>query len=91
MGEVVSITYFTAPWCGPCKVFGPTLLAFAGREGIVVEKIDIDNNLDRAKEFDVLSVPTTIWHRDGKPIAHIVGARNDAALQGILKMVKESE
>lgn len=90
MGDVISITYFTAPWCAPCKVFGPNLLAFAGREGIVVEKVDIDNNLERAREFDVMSVPTTIWHKNGTPVSQIVGARDPATLQGILKMVKES-
>jgi len=90
MGEVISITYFTAPWCAPCKVFGPTLLSFAGREGIIVEKIDVDNNLDRAREFDVMSVPTTVWFKDGTPVASFTGAMSEPELIQNLKAVRSA-
>ena len=88
MVSMLSISYFTASWCGPCRVFGPTLLAFAGQKGIVVEKIDVDSNSGFAASHDVMSIPTTIWYKDGKPVKTVVGAKSAGDLD---KIVNELE
>jgi thioredoxin 1 len=51
--------YFSAPWCGPCKMFGPTMDRVAS-QGIQVNKINIDYEADAVTKYSVRSVPTTI-------------------------------
>ena len=68
---------FWAPWCGPCHAIAPILeqLAseLAGRVDFV--KLNIDENLDTASRYDVLSIPTTILFAGGEPRETVLGAR----------------
>jgi thioredoxin 1 len=59
------IKYFTASWCGPCKMFGPTVDKVQVETGTNIQKIDVDNNKDMAINYGVMSVPTLIFERDG--------------------------
>ena len=67
---------FWAEWCGPCKMVAPVLDEIASdNEGkLRVGKVDIDENLQLAQRFDVMSIPTLILFKDGKPAATKVGA-----------------
>ena len=60
-----TIKYFTASWCGPCKMFGPTVEKVQAETGANIQKIDVDNNKDIAINYGVMSVPTLIFERDG--------------------------
>ncbi len=59
--------YFSAPWCGPCKMFGPTMDRVAS-QGIQVNKINIDYEADAVTKYGVRSVPTTILVENGKEL-----------------------
>ena len=51
------VYYFTAPWCGPCKTFGPIM----EESGIIqFMKVNIDNDTELAAKYGVRSVPTLI-------------------------------
>lgn len=50
--------YFSAPWCGPCKMFGPVMEQIS--QEIPVEKINVDENTELAMQYSVRSVPTVI-------------------------------
>ena len=65
--------YFSATWCGPCKVFKPVMNEIAG-EGYHVEFIDIDNLSDLANKYNVRSVPTTVIEENGIEVDRIVGS-----------------
>ena len=65
--------YFSATWCGPCKVFKPVMNEIAG-EGYHVEFIDIDNMSDLANKYNVRSVPTVIVEEGGKEVDRIIGS-----------------
>ena len=65
--------YFSAAWCGPCKVFKPVMNEIAG-EGYHVEFIDIDNLSDLANRYNVRSVPTTVIEENGIEVDRIVGS-----------------
>jgi len=66
--------YFTAPWCGPCKMLSPVMDQVS--QSISVEKINIDYEIDRAKSANVMSVPTVILVENGQEVRRFVGARS---------------
>ena len=73
---------FWAEWCGPCKVIAPILEEISTEQvgRIEVAKLNIDENLDVTRRYEVMSIPTLILFKDGEPEARIVGARGKAQL-----------
>lgn len=66
---------FFAVWCGPCKMIAPILEEIAEeREDVKICKIDVDQAMDIAAQFRVVSIPTLVVLRGGKVIAQSVGA-----------------
>lgn len=51
--------YFTAPWCGPCKMYSPIVTELID-EGYPIEKINVDEEMNMASEYGVMSVPTIV-------------------------------
>jgi thioredoxin 1 len=68
---------FWAPWCGPCRavesVFADLEQEHGGR--IKFAKLDIDENLQTASRYEVLSIPTAILFEGGEPQETVIGAR----------------
>ena len=73
---------FWATWCGPCRMVAPVLDEIAReRAGVLtVAKVDVDANPGTARDFQVVSIPTLILFKNGKPVKRIVGAKGKAAL-----------
>ena len=82
----ISVVDFWAPWCGPCLQMAPGLEAFAGANAdkVRVFKIDADDNPKTAERFEIRSVPTVIFFRDGNPVYRSTGAMSQASLQSQL-------
>ena len=74
---------FWATWCAPCKMLKPLLEELATEyEGrIVVAELDVDANPITASKFGVLSIPSLILFRNGKPAERIVGYKPKAYLR----------
>ena len=68
-----SVKYFSATWCGPCKVFKPVMTEIAS-EGHSVEFIDVDQEQNKATKYGIRSVPTTVIEENGKEVSRFVGA-----------------
>ncbi len=74
---------FWAAWCSPCKMLKPVLeeLAIDYQGKVVVGELDVDANPTTASRFGVLSIPTLILFRAGKPAQRIVGYKPKADLK----------
>ena len=73
---------FWAPWCGPCRFVAPVLEEIAQeKEGsLTILKLNIDENQRTAMEYGVMSIPTMILYKDGRPVKQVVGAKPKPAL-----------
>ena len=73
---------FWAEWCGPCKMIAPILdqIAADHPESLRIAKINIDENLELARRFEVMSIPTLILFKDGEPQLRIIGAKGKGQL-----------
>ena len=72
---------FWAEWCGPCKMIAPVLDQIASdNPKIRIAKINIDENLELARRFEVMSIPTLILFQDGEPQMRIIGAKGKGQL-----------
>lgn len=77
---------FWASWCGPCKMLSPVVDEIAEEQGNVkVCKINIDEQPELAAAFQVMSIPTLAYLKNGKLVAQSVGVRPKA---DILNMIK---
>lgn len=66
---------FWAEWCGPCKKVSPILDEISEEHGILVGKLNIDENPIKPVEFSVSSIPTMVLFEDGVVIKTIIGAK----------------
>jgi thioredoxin 1 len=66
------LLYFSAEWCGPCKVLGP-IMDEISQKGINVQKINIDTNPDAADAFGIRNVPTVVLTIDGVDSGRKIG------------------
>lgn len=73
---------FWAAWCGPCRMVAPVLDEIAEEKAgsLTVAKVDVDANPGTARDFQVVSIPTLILFKGGRPVKRIVGAKGKAAL-----------
>ena len=76
------IVDFWAEWCGPCKTIAPILDEIATEQAgkLRVAKLNVDENPDVARRFDVMSIPTLIVFKDGEPAKRLVGAKGKGQL-----------
>ena len=66
---------FWADWCGPCKKLSPILDEISNQTGLLVGKLNIDENPDKVKEYSVHSIPTMVLFKSGQPVKTITGAK----------------
>ncbi len=78
---------FWAEWCGPCKMMSPIIDQVAAElQGkLKVGKVNVDDAQDLAAQFNIMSIPTMIVFKDGKPVNLVVGAMSKDQLLNKIK------
>ena len=78
---------FYADWCGPCKMSEPVLeeLSLSYQDKVVFVKLNVDENQKVTKDYDVMSIPTTILFKDGKELGRQIGFASKQKLEELLK------
>ena len=76
---------FWATWCGPCRMIAPIVEQINGELGdkVKVMKMDIDENPTVPTQLGIMSIPTVIVFKDGKPAERMIGYRPN--MKGDLK------
>jgi thioredoxin 1 len=82
MSDKPVIVDFWAEWCGPCRMVAPVLEEIAGAHSdkVTIAKIDVDANPQVSQDYKILSIPTLLVFKGGKPVKQIIGAKPKAAL-----------
>ena len=66
---------FWAEWCGPCRMLSPILDEISNETGLLVGKLNIDENPNKTLEYAVSSIPSMVLFVDGSPVHTIIGAK----------------
>ncbi len=77
---------FWAEWCGPCRAIAPLLeeLAEASEGRVTLMKVNIDENPGLATRYNIRSIPTILFVKNGQVVDRVVGAAPKAVLQAIV-------
>jgi len=72
----LAVVDFWATWCAPCRMIAPVLDQLAGEFAgkAKVTKLDVDSNQATASRFQVRSIPTILFFKDGALVDQVVGA-----------------
>ena len=79
----LSVVYFWATWCGPCRMVKPVMEDLAKKETQKVSygKVDVDNNVEIATNYGIRSIPTILIIKEGKVVDKHVGVVTTQALE----------
>jgi thioredoxin 1 len=87
--ELPVLIDFWAEWCAPCRMVAPVLEKLAGEYAgkVKIAKVDVDNNQGLAQQFQIMSIPTLMFVKEGKIVGMSAGAAPEPALRDALEQL----
>lgn len=85
------IVDFWAEWCGPCRTLGPIIEELSNAnsdESVKIGKLNVDEHGELAQQYNVMSIPTIIFFKDGKEVHRMVGVQSKETLQEKISELK---
>lgn len=79
---------FWAPWCGPCRMMGPIvdgLVKVYEGKNVKIAKVNIDENPELARKYNVSSIPTLGFFKNGEIVHQEMGVKPQAELEAIIE------
>lgn len=65
---------FYADWCGPCKMMAPVIEEMSNEKtNVKFGKVNVDDNQNLAEQYDIMSIPTIMIFKTGRPVRKFVG------------------
>ena len=88
----IVVVDFYANWCGPCKMLTPVLEQFSEKlqNEVSVYKVDVDDHPELCGQFNITSIPTLLFFKNGKLIFKELGFRSLDYLMEIVNKIKEA-
>lgn len=88
--DIPVLVDFYADWCGPCKMVAPIVAELADEYAgkVKIGKLNVDQESNTAEKYRVMSIPTLMIFKDGKPVDTVVGAVPKKVLQDKLDSYK---
>jgi len=86
-GEGLAVVDFWAEWCGPCRAVAPVIESIAEEYAgqIKVGKLDVDSNRQTTERFNVRSIPSILYFKDGELVETVVGVRPKHELEKLIQ------
>ncbi len=83
--EGTTFVDFFADWCGPCKMLGPVLEDVSAEyPDIEFVKVNVDENMDLAERFSIMSIPQVYVFKDGEVVGKFGGFRDIGGVRAFL-------
>ena len=82
------ILYFSAAWCGPCKIFKPIVQQVSSELEVGIVCVDVDQQRDIAMKYNVTSVPTVVVENDGNVVYRNSGVMSKPQLSQVLSQFR---
>ena len=82
----IEVLKFSATWCGPCKVLATTL-----KDAAEIKSIDVEQDQETARKYNIRSVPTLVFLRNGKEVHRVSGSMPLQKYKDILTEINDSK
>ena len=82
----ITLVDFYADWCGPCKMLGPIIEELDNEfPDIEFIKVNVDENMDLADRYSIMSIPTVYIFKDGSLIGQMQGYRDKSGVKAFIE------